>query len=165
MNLPRRRLIKPEGMGFYGGPLSNFNGGPFHVIVAIQWPEAEVLVPVTSVKTVEHYFQAAKAMSNIDAVWILEAPGPGAAKARGRQIALRPDWEEIKADVMYHAVKAKFSQMPYFRDFLLGTGSDFLYEDSPTDAVWGLWNQRDGDWTGQNLLGEILMRVREELRR
>ncbi len=156
--------LAPEGFGFYGGPLSNFNGGPFTVSVRVHWREADVLEPMFLVESVEHYFQAAKATTCADALLVLAERSPADAKLTGRNIRLRKDWEEIKVDVMLHAVRAKFELLDNHRKFLLATGDMFLFENSPYDAVWGLWNPRDDSWTGQNLLGKVLMQVREELR-
>jgi ribA/ribD-fused uncharacterized protein len=65
----------------------------------------------------------------------------------------------------------KFRQHPDLKAFLLGTGDKVLVEASPFDPVWGIGlDERDrasGDpkeWPGLNLLGFILMQVREELR-
>ena len=79
------------------------------------------------------------------------------AKQIGRNVELRPDWEDVKYDVMLKCLRAKYA-IPYFRRQLLSTGYKEIREDSPTDRVWG-W--RDG---GQNLLGKALMQVRAEIR-
>jgi ribA/ribD-fused uncharacterized protein len=64
---------------------------------------------------------------------------------------------------MMDGPRAKFTDEK-FRTELLATGDELIYEDSPTDAIWGLWNQEEQAWTGQNLLGKALMQLREELR-
>jgi hypothetical protein len=63
---------------------------------------------------------------------------------------------------MLTVVRAKFADGP-LRDVLVGTGSHLLAEDSPYDPVWGC-RDRAGGYTGSNLLGRALMRVRDELR-
>ena len=45
--------------------------------------------------TVEHLYQAAKCELSDDVLHVLAAPTPGDAKRRGRQVALRPDWELV----------------------------------------------------------------------
>lgn len=175
---PTRQLRPepPEGIGFWGGPFSSFNGGPFVYEPAIQWPESVWLPPVVELKRAEHGFQAAKATSPDDARWILAAETPQSAKARGsrrgecqpdgtwRKITLRDDWEQIKFDVMYRVHRTKYRALPRYREALLATGDAFLYENSPHDNIWGLWDRRTGTWTGQNLLGKVLMQIRSELR-
>ena len=46
------------------------------------------------------------------------------------------------------------------RSILLGTGDATLVEHTENDAYWG----DGGDGSGKNMLGKILMRVRERLR-
>lgn len=82
------------------------------------------------------------------------------AKARGRKVNLRPDWEEIKDEVMYEIVKEKFTQNPELRDKLLATGDAELIEGNWwNDFYWGVCRG-----TGKNKLGLILMCVRREIR-
>jgi ribA/ribD-fused uncharacterized protein len=73
---------------------------------------------------------------------------------------LRPDWEEVKDDVMREAVLAKFIQHPEIREVLLGTGNALLVEHTKNDSYWG----DGGHGHGKNMLGIILMEVRERLR-
>ena len=56
---------------------------------------------------------------------------------------------------------AKFSQHDELRAMLLGTGDAVLIEHTTKDNYWG----DGGDGSGKNRLGQILMSVREELRR
>ena len=73
---------------------------------------------------------------------------------------LRHDWEKVKFDIMYEICKAKFSQNAELKDKLLATGDEYLEEGNTWgDRIWGTVNGK-----GQNNLGKILMRVREELR-
>lgn len=55
--------------------------------------------------------------------------------------------------------------------YLLSTGDKILAEASPYDTIWGIGLEAsDFDsthpdrWPGKNLLGKVLMRVREELK-
>lgn len=63
---------------------------------------------------------------------------------------------------MLDVVRAKFADEP-LRALLLSTGEQLLAEDSPYDPVWG-WRDHAGAYSGSNLLGRALMRVRDELR-
>lgn len=85
---------------------------------------------------------------------------PSQAKGMGRSISLRPDWEEIKINVMYEICKAKFTQNENLKRSLLNTGNAELIEGNN----WGdkIWGQVNG--IGENNLGKILMRIREELK-
>lgn len=107
----------------------------------------------------EAAFQSAKCM-NKDGRMAFCFLNPSEAKQLGRRVKLRPDWEDIKDQIMYDVVKAKFSD-PELAKMLLDTGSAGLYEGNTWgDMYWGI------DRTtlrGRNKLGEILMRVRDEI--
>ena len=84
---------------------------------------------------------------------------PAQAKLVGRNCNLREEWEEIKEQTMYEIVKAKFTQNEALARLLLATGDAYLEEGNWWhDTTWGVCNG-----VGQNKLGKILMRVREEL--
>jgi len=110
--------------------------------------------------TAEHAFQAMKTFNSLDREKILNAPTPGQAKRFGKKVELREDWEAVKTIYMYRIVKKKFSNrgLTYL---LLSTGNAVLVEGNE----WGdkFWGQSPlGE--GYNVLGKILMMVREELR-
>jgi N-glycosidase YbiA len=131
------------------GCLSNFS--PHGVdLDGLWWP------------TVEHYFQAQKFPGTPHAEAIRLAASPKAAKllGRSRQYPLRPDWEEVKDEVMRRAVLRKFELHEQPREVLLSTGEEELVENAPSDYYWGCG--RDG--TGKNMLGKMLMKVRKKLR-
>ena len=73
---------------------------------------------------------------------------------------IRKDWQEIEEDVMYKALFHKFTQYKHLMELLLSTGDRRLVEDSPHDSYWGIGS----DHRGQNRLGELLMRLRNDLR-
>ena len=67
--------------------------------------------------------------------------------------------------------KAKFSQNPDIREFLLSTEDAIIAEASPYDRIWGIGLGRSDakkgsveQWRGENLLGCALMDVRDWLR-
>ena len=126
--------------------------------------------PLVEFQTVEHYFNAHKTLDLDDFEWIRTAPSPMVAKRRGsrrgengRHITLRDGWEhKVRYQVMLEALRFKY-QLPEFRELLLSTGDRHLAEDSPRDHEWGC-RDRNGGYTGRNLLGRALMKVRDELR-
>jgi ribA/ribD-fused uncharacterized protein len=79
---------------------------------------------------------------------------------RDRSSPLRRDWESIKVGVMTDAVLAKFSQHQDLAELLLETGDALLVEHTENDSYWG----DGGDGSGKNMLGQVLMRVRDRLR-
>lgn len=86
---------------------------------------------------------------------------PSSGKRKGRHVQLRYDWEKIKFDIMYQIVKCKFEQNLDLKEKLIATGDEHLEEGNTwNDKIWGTVNGK-----GQNNLGKILMRVREELKK
>lgn len=131
--------------------LSNFYPSPF-VYDGIEYP------------TVEHFFQAAKTTDLSKRKEIAAAPTPGQAKRMGRQVKLRPDWEEVKIDVMMKGLRHKFA-IPKFREMLLATGDEELTEGNTWhDRAWGRCMCDKCGGQGQNLLGRLLMKLREEIK-
>jgi N-glycosidase YbiA len=113
--------------------------------------------------TAEHYFQAQKFAGTEHEETIRRAKTPmiAAEMGRDRKKPLRRDWEKIKDSIMREAVLTKFSQHQDLREFLLSTGDSKLVEHTGNDRYWG----DGGDGSGRNMLGRILMSVRDELRR
>jgi ribA/ribD-fused uncharacterized protein len=101
----------------------------------------------------EAAFQSAKTFSDRECFTNLD---PSSAKKLGRKVQLR----SVKDDVMYEICKAKFSQNTELKKRLLSTGNEHLEEGNTWgDKIWGTVNG-----IGENRLGKILMRIREELR-
>lgn len=142
---------------FYGankdnGVFSNFFPCSDLKINGLLWP------------TTEHFYQAQKSLDKEmqDIVRLSKTPHE-AAKIGRYKIQVREDWDAIKPAVMYKAVYAKFTQDDDFLYALLDTGDEELVENTigsiRPDPIWG--NGQAGE--GLNLLGKILMMVREEL--
>ena len=112
-------------------------------------------------RTVEHYFQAQKFENPEHREKIRNAHSPKQAKDLGqsRAIPIRGDWEQVKEQIMKHALSLKFTN-PKMKELLLSTKKRELIENSPYDCDWGCG--RDGG--GKNRLGKLLMEVRSELR-
>ena len=116
--------------------------------------------------TVEHVFQAAKAVDDPELkAEILNCEFPGDAKRLGRGAKLPANWDVIRVGVMTLALIDKFGMSP-MRDWLLATGEIPLIEGNYWhDNYWG--DCRCGkcqSTRGINKLGELLMQVRSELR-
>mgnify|MGYP000936595384 CR=1 FL=1 len=112
--------------------------------------------------SVEHEYQAAKALVPRQAQAIRECATAGLAKRAGRKCTMRPDWNEIKLDVMLGLLRKKFAIEP-FRSMLLATGNAALIEGNDWgDKYWGVVRCGAG-WEGHNHLGRLLVQVRREL--
>jgi ribA/ribD-fused uncharacterized protein len=112
--------------------------------------------------TVENYYQAQKFADPELRKKIRKAEKPIIAKnlADKNKAAMRADWDAVKDEVMYRAVRCKFASHPELKAMLLATDDEEIIEAVPTDTYWGVG--RDG--TGQNKLGKIIARIRDELR-
>jgi N-glycosidase YbiA len=112
--------------------------------------------------TNEHYFQAQKfaGTDHEEAVRRAKTPKQAAEMGRDRSRPLRPDWEQVKDDIMREAVRQKFLAHKDIQQILLGTGDEELIEATTNDYYWGCGTNR----TGKNMLGTILMEVRAEIR-
>ena len=141
--------IKFYSTGDAYGDFSNFAGYPIKIGKKI-WP------------TVEHYFQAMKFSDKGEQGRIRKAKSPmlAARMGRDRKRQLRRDWESAKVNVMREAVMAKFTQHDELREMLLSTEDAKIIEHTSNDDYWG----DGGDGRGKNMLGRILMDVREKLR-
>jgi hypothetical protein len=130
--------------------LSNFSPHGFQLDGAY-WP------------TVEHYFQAQKFPTQSaykDKIRQARSPKDAKALGRSRKVPLRPDWEEVKEEVMRRALRAKFLAHPELTAVLLGTEGRELIENAPSDYYWGCGSTG----TGKNRLGSLLMELRAALR-
>lgn len=160
-------------------PFSNFYPAPFVDSAGTIWP------------TTEHYFQAMKFLpeSMIEVqtscgirpipirtyIWRQPNPKLAAKEGRRRDLPLRKDWDQypqgidrytysgkfmkVKDHYMLKALWYKFTQHKDLRDLLCETGNAEIIEHTRNDSYWG----DGGDGTGQNMLGKLLMIIREEL--
>jgi len=108
--------------------------------------------------SVEHYYQAHKFFETETFEQIRTASSPLKARkiAQNRSLVPRPDWHEVKEEVMERALYAKFEQNRRLRLQLLATGSEELIHYSSRDLFWG----RNQEGMGDNRLGEIIMKIR-----
>lgn len=148
--MPEKTVIHFYSVSDEFGEFSNF--APFPIqLDGKRWP------------TSEHYFQAQKFLDNTHIKAIQEAKSPmiAARLGRSRKVPLRRDWESIKDSVMRKAVLAKFTQHPDLKDFLLSTSDAKIVEHTENDSYWG----DGGNGSGKNMLGRILVEVREQFRK
>ena len=108
--------------------------------------------------SVEHAFQAAKTNDFSVKEEMEEAATAAEAKAIGRGVLLPHDWGTRRVEVMRDLIEKKFRD-PDLAQKLLDTGSARLVMVSSHDTFWG----QDKNGSGQNMLGTILMEVRDYL--
>lgn len=115
--------------------------------------------------TAEHAYQAGKARRPEVRDWLMAAPSPAllAMAAHGLyHWDVAPGWSKTKFDRMRAILREKFTQHQDLNELLLSTGDKRLVEmprtDNPTNRLWGEVNGQ-----GKNMLGNLLMEIREEL--
>ncbi len=141
------------------------------------WYPCKFVVADLEYLFVEQYMMAQKAKLFHDAqsyTAILRASDPQVCKDLGRQVkGFDSDvWDKVCYDVVKAGNRAKFAQNKALRDALLATGDAILAEAAPNDKKWGIGMTAEvaektpqADWNGKNLLGKVLMELREEFRR
>lgn len=114
----------------------------------------------------EHFFQAMKTLDINERRAIANASTPGLAKKMGRSVSLRPDWEDIKDDVMLEGLYRKFAN-DELAEWLLDTGDEWLEEGNFWhDNHFGVcYCAKCQNIKGQNVLGKLLMKVRSEIKK
>lgn len=131
--------------------------GPYYFLS--NFYEAPVTWNNITYRNNEAAFQSAKT-NDIAVRKTFAAMDPSTAKREGRRVTLRPDWEEVKYQIMYEICFAKFTQNKELRERLLATRDEYLEEGNTWgDRIWGTVNGQGNNW-----LGKILMQVREELK-
>ena len=109
--------------------------------------------------TVEHAYQAAKTTDKQLRLHIASLQEPRHAKLFGRKLELRPDWDDIRIDIMRILIKKKF-RIPTFRKLLIQTGNSLLVEGNTwNDTFWGVCKGE-----GSNHLGKLLMEERRRIK-
>ena len=111
----------------------------------------------------EAYFQAQKSLGTSDHETVkrlMQNADPMEAFGIGRRYSRRSDWFDVNVEVMRKAVRAKFTQNQGLKELLLSTGDHPLVQVKPGDWFWGT----GPDNNGKNMLGELLMELREGLR-
>jgi len=148
---------------------------PFYGGVCSQWLACDFEVDGVRYNCTEQYMMAEKARLFGDKESerkIMFANHPRDQKAIGRRVKdfVREEWDAISRDVVYKANYAKFTQNPGLEYELRDTAGTLLVEASPTDRIWGVGLTTDDPkvhdpkkWRGTNWLGEVLMKVREDI--
>lgn len=113
-------------------------------------------------RTNEHFYQAMKVTSNEDFIRIVNCKTPWEARKFGNKIQCREDWLDFRDKVMYYGLMIKFKD-EHLRKLLLETGDEELVEGNTwNDKHWGFCLKTN---EGENILGLMLMNIREKIRR
>lgn len=163
---------KDEGFTFFWRPENHKLG----VNCFSQWYESSFLDQNnTEYFTAEHYMMAMKAELFGDEYMhlrILKEPNPAVVRKMGRKVRNfdAREWDSNKVDIVKAANYYKFTQNEELLNVLLNTNDSIIVEASPFDKIWGIGldsqnsrSKNPDQWRGENLLGFILMELRNEL--
>lgn len=138
-----------------------------------QWYESPFTVEKVTYKTAEHWMMAQKALLFGDETVfkkIIETNNPSEVKELGRQVSNYDDitWIENRFEIVKQGNIHKFDQNSALKNYLLSTENKIIVEASPVDSIWGIGVSQDdpyvtnfNTWQGENLLGFVLMEVRD----
>lgn len=130
-------------------------------------PGFPVVVLGHRIRTSEALYQACRFphMPEVQRMIVNEG-SPMTAKMRSKPYRKesRPDWDEVRVKVMKWCLRVKLIyNWAKFSELLLSTGECPIVEDSRKDSYWGATPQADNTLCGQNVLGRLLMDLREKL--
>ena len=98
---------------------------------------------------------------------IIDEHSPMTAKMRSKPFRKdsRPDWDAVRVRIMRWCLRVKLAQnWREFSRLLLATGDLPIVEQSRKDDFWGAKVAEDGTLVGMNVLGRLLMELREQLK-
>jgi ribA/ribD-fused uncharacterized protein len=129
--------------------------------VAIFDPNPKNLKSAPIYPTLEHAFQALKFKDIETRRIIADAATPAEARRLGKTLkGIREDWEQVKVEIMEYLLRQKFGQVLQLKQKLINTGDAELIEGNTWgDTFWGVSKSK-----GQNQLGKLLMKLRDEYR-
>jgi hypothetical protein len=155
--------VNDKAIAFFGkaSPLSNFHPATFNI-------------NGVNYSSCEQYYQAHKAITANDQTAhdrIMETEDPAEQKRLGSTLKINQDlWDKKAPEIMHCGLLAKFEQNRDLSEYLLSTGNKVIFEASPRDKFWGtglsLSHPKvldESSHTGQNLLGKLLMSLREQI--
>lgn len=140
-----------------------------------QWYRCSFTASEVTFNCAEQYMMHGKAVLFGDAevaAQIIATAHPKQQKALGRKVKNFDDkvWKREREAIVLAGSRLKYTQNPELKELLLATVGTELVEASPYDRIWGIGlsakdprAQDPATWKGQNLLGKILTKLREEL--
>lgn len=109
--------------------------------------------------SVEHAYQACKTDSLDIKILIAKIDKPELVKKISRYINLIDNWDNKKLSIMEELIRLKFNNDNMKELLLMTNGLDLIEENNWGDTFWGICNGK-----GENNLGKLLMKVRNELK-
>lgn len=132
--------------------------GP-HAFLSNFYP-VQVMLDGIDYPSVEHAYQAAKTVWADERMRVRKCVRAVDAKRMGKRVTMRPDWEQVKLQVMEDLLRQKFKGHEHLRKWLSDTGAVQIIEGNWWgDTFWGVCKGK-----GTNHLGRLLMEVRDHVR-
>lgn len=98
---------------------------------------------------------------------IISQKSPMTAKMKSKKyrVNTRKDWELVNIRIMQWSLRVKLMQnYNKFSSLLLKTGDLPIVEYSTKDKFWGAMPSSNGELVGANVLGRLLMQLRDNVR-
>lgn len=115
------------------------------------------------IKSAEHFYQASKCLRKNDREKILSAPTAKVARLIGRFVEVRPHWNVDRVQLMEYILKIKFCKGE-LKKLLRKTGDMLLINQNFNhEMFWGVCGCTKHQRGGMNMLGKILMKIRDGL--
>ena len=128
-------------------------------------PGFPLCVDGIAIRTSEALYQACRFPHRPDLQRrIIDQPSPMTAKMVGKPFRddSRPDWERVRTKIMRWCLRVKLAQnFERFSSLLLATGDRPIVEQSRKDDFWGAKPESPSRLVGANVLGRLLMELRE----
>ena len=132
-------------------------------------PGFPLIVNGVRIRTSEALYQACRFPKRPDVQrQIIADHSPMTAKIRSKPFRgnTRPDWDSVRVQVMRWCLRVKLAQnWQKFGNLLLSTGEAPIVEKKVgRKDFWASAEQPDGTLVGMNVLGRLLMELREQLK-
>ena len=121
-----------------------------------------------SIRTSEALYQACRFphLPNVQRL-IIDQKSPMTAKMKGKphRSNSRADWDQVPTNIMRWCLRVKLAQnWSKFSKLLLETDELPIVEESKRDQFWGAKPVDDETLIGMNVLGRLLMELRDEIK-
>lgn len=114
-------------------------------------------------KSAEHLFQAAKCTKESDREKIRNSVSGKMAKIIGRFVDIKPNWDEKRVIAMENILRLKFRRKSKLNRLLCETGNvNLIHLNFWHDTFWGCCACTLHKRCGENMLGVLLMKIRDE---
>lgn len=161
---PRKARAKAECPAAAAGVIRFFKASEGEYRCFSNFFKAPITIDEKEYRSVENYFQSQRFVGTDDdySELIRNKTNSALCRAMGKskEHPARADWDDVKNEIMFRGLLAKFQTHPELATTLEKTGDALIEEENPADDYWGIGK----DGKGANMMGKALMRVRQALR-